>query len=73
MTKYVYTIAPLTIDETNALQNAIIAGALESRFKSLRALLEHNRGSQAGDTVEREIDALIRAARAVLDAKGGEE
>ncbi len=73
MSRYVYHIAPLTGEEINAIQMAIVSGALNERMASLRALLRHNREHfSIANGIETEISALASAARAIMDAKGSE-
>ena len=64
-----YTIAPLSSDESAALNNAVLMGAFSERQATLRALIEHNRGRQLGDFYERELAALERAASAITNPK----
>jgi hypothetical protein len=64
-----YQIASLNTDEFLALRAAVVGGAFAERNTTLRALMEHNNGTQVGDSYERELKALARAADAVVAAK----
>lgn len=68
MTRYV--VAPLTIDELNALQNAIIGGAFSNHAQCITAQMVANKGyDQIVDNLARDLDALRRAGSAIMSAK----
>ena len=64
-----YEIQRLPPNEHSALSGAVALGAFASRQDALRTLIASNRGHQIADTYERELDALERAALALLAAK----
>jgi hypothetical protein len=68
MTVKTYEIRTDTQD-MQALRTAVHNGAFAETFRMLRVQLEHNRGSQAGDAVEREITHLEHGIACLMAAR----
>lgn len=63
-----YEIPNLTQDEHAALVDAVVLGCFAERQKTLRALIESNKGTQTADLYERNLGALERVAHALTHA-----
>jgi len=63
-----YEIPRLSFNEHVALRDAIVAGCFAERQKTLRVLIENNKGTQVADMYERNLQDLERASHALMNA-----
>lgn len=64
-----YRIKKLPVEQLNALQNAILTGALNSYMWGLQGQLVANRDNRTSQHFSDEIENLKEAARAVMEAQ----